>query len=237
MRQDDAPPLVIRAVRLEASARSMAELSRLYAETLGLRARSGAGGLTLSVGPSEVEFTAAADDRRPFYHYALLVPGDRFAAAVDWLIGCGVTLLPVPGTTATAFAFDAWDAQACYFEDPAGNIVELIAHRGRDENGAAGRFSPEELTGVSEIGLVVEDLPGAAEALGTGLGLPVWDGSVAGDLAFVGRQAHTLILTSTARCWLPTRRRAEIHPLEVTVYGGGSGELTIPGLPYRLIGR
>jgi catechol-2,3-dioxygenase len=237
MRQDDAPPLVIRGVRLEAGAQSMAGLSRLYADTLRLPARSAADGLTLSVGPSEVEFTAAPDDRRPFYHYALLVPGDRFAAAMDWLTGCGVTLLPVPGTTETVFEFGAWDAQACYFEDPAGNIVELIAHRGRDENGAAGRFSPEELTGVSEIGLVVEDLPRAAEALGTGLGLPVWDGSVAGDLAFVGSQAHTLILTSTARCWLPTRRRAEIHPLEVTVDGRGSGELTLPDLPYRLIGR
>src|SRR5690242_17559175 len=72
----------------------------------------------------------AADDE-PFYHFALLVPGDRFDAAHAWaderfeLVG-GV------------FDFDNWDARAVYFLDPAGNIVELIAHRGLEENGQEG---------------------------------------------------------------------------------------------------
>jgi catechol-2,3-dioxygenase len=235
MRQDDGPPLVIRGVRLEASARSMAALSRLYAETLGLPAETAAERLTLTVGHTTVELAAARDDRRPFYHFALLVPGDRFAAAIDWLTGCGVTLLPGPATAETVFDFAAWDAQACYFEDPAGNVVELIAHRGVEEQGATGRFSPSELVGVSEIGLVVEDLPGAAETLASGLGLRVWDRT--GDLAFVGRQAHTLILTAGGRWWMPTRRPGEVHPLEVAVDGVGTGEITLPGLPYRLVGR
>jgi len=36
-----------------------------------------------------------------------------------------------------------WDAQACYFHDPAGNIVEFIAHRGLAEVADVTRsFSP-----------------------------------------------------------------------------------------------
>jgi hypothetical protein len=33
-------------------------------------------------GPTGLEFVAAAGE--PFYHFAFLVPGDRFDAAFDW---------------------------------------------------------------------------------------------------------------------------------------------------------
>ena len=52
------------------------------------------------------------------------------------------------------FDFDNWDARAVYFEDPAGNIVELIAHHGLEENDRMGRSRRSELVGFSELGLV-----------------------------------------------------------------------------------
>ena len=103
------------------------------------------------------------------------------------------------------FDFTNWDAKAVYFHDPAGNIVELIAHRGVGEAGATGAFAPSELLGVSEIGLVC-DPPSLAAALERELGLEVWDGTVEGEgrLAFVGAKARTLILCRAGRPWLPT---------------------------------
>ena len=85
--------------------------------------------------------------------------------------------------------------EACYFHDPAGNIVELIAHHGVGEAGNTGTFGAGELLGVSEVGLVC-DPPSLAEALERELGLEVWDGTVEGEgrLAFVGEKARTLIL-------------------------------------------
>src|SRR3974377_1606722 len=83
----------------------------------------------------------------PFYTLALLVPGGRFDAAQAWaderfeLLG-GV------------FEFENWDARAVYFLDPAGNIVELIAHHRLEENGREGEFDAEEIVGFSELGLV-----------------------------------------------------------------------------------
>ena len=68
--------------------------------------------------------------------------------------GSGFELLPRPGSGELVFDFSFWDALACYFRDPAGSIVELIAHRGLGERGTRGAFSGEELLGLSEVGLV-----------------------------------------------------------------------------------
>src|SRR3954462_11649834 len=98
-------------VTLRAPAGLLPELERFY------------DGMT---GETTLRFRAG--DWEPFYHFALLVPGDRFEAAHAWaedefeLLGGGV------------FEFENWDARAVYFLDPAGNIVELIAHHGLEEN-------------------------------------------------------------------------------------------------------
>ena len=190
-----------------------------YGDVLGLECSGG----DVLVGPDTLSFSAAAGDARPFYHFALLVPGDRFEAAHAWL-GERAHLLPSAGTDETVFDFSFWDALACYVEDPAGNIVELIAHHGVAERGAGGPFSGGELAGISEIGLVLPDPAGAAERLERELGLDAWSGDAATGLGFVGRRAHTLIVSRTARGWLPTGRPAEVHPVSVSVSGAGNGE-------------
>ena len=132
--------------------------------------------VSLEVGETTLEFRGAAGE--PFYHVALLVPGDRFAAALDWA-GGHVELLPERETGESVFDFANWDAKALYFHDPAGNIVELIAHRGVGETGTTGAFTARELLGLSEVGLV-GDPPALAAELERVLGLEVWSGTVAG---------------------------------------------------------
>ena len=174
-------------VTLTAPAGLLPELDRFYEGTTG---------------ETTLRFRAGGGD--PFYHFALLVPGDRFDAAHAWadeqfeLLG-GV------------FEFDNWDARAVYFLDPAGNIVELIAHRGLDENGHEGEFGAEEIVGFSELGLVGN----RTERLRT-LDLPLWAGTIDDPdrLAFVGEKGRTLILAEEGRGWLPTGRPAEVHPVE-----------------------
>jgi hypothetical protein len=132
------------------------------------------------------------------------------------------------------FDFSFWDAQACYFHDPAGNIVELIAHRGVGEAGAQGGFEPAELLGVSELGLV-GDPPALAAGL-AGLGIEVWSGSVAepGSLGFAGERARTLILAPSGRGWLPTGRPAEAHPAELALAGVTPGSVELERSHYRI---
>jgi hypothetical protein len=219
-------------VTLEAPVARLAQVASFYEDELALPL---AAPLAFQVGETELAFRPTHGE--PFYHFALLVPGGRFAAALEWA-GEHATLLPHPDSGKAVFDFDFWDAQACYFHDPAGSIVELIAHRAIAPSERTGRFGPAELVGISEVGLV-GDPPAVAAALDDGLGLEVWSGTVhgPGSLAFVGEQARTFILAPAGRGWLPTGRPAEPHPLEAVIGHHVDGELELDGGRYRVISR
>lgn len=234
---DPYPPNVtgmeILEVHLEASAARINELRSFYADALGF-VDIGGSETSMVVGASRLTWRVAASEREPFYHFALLVPGQRFAAALAW-VGQRVDLLELDGDPVVRF--EDWNAQALYFHDPAGSIVELIAHL--DIVGpacASAPFDASELLGVSEIGLVVQDKRHAATALRAAVGVELWPAADdlalddTHDLSFLGRKAHTLILTSPGRGWLPTARPAEVHPVDVVLAGtGAAGRVSLPG--------
>lgn len=178
------------------------DLRDFYGGELGLHLD----GEVILVGESRLRFRGDAGSAA-FYHFAFLVPGDRFGAALEWAQQ-RVELL------GDVFEFENWDAEAVYFHDPAGSIVELIAHHGLEENGRAGPFAPEELVGFSELGIVGDKRHelGALERQG----LSLWDGTIEEPdrLAFVGEKGRTLILAPPGRGWLPTGRPAEPHPVQ-----------------------
>ena len=159
----------------------------------------------LDTGETRLEFTAGEGE--PFYHFAFLAPPERF----DELAGSN-----------EVFDFDNWDAKAFYFDDPAGNIVEIVAHNGIDE------------FGLSELGLVGDTRAMAAEL--QKLGLELWDGTVEeeGRLGFVGERGRTLILAPPGRGWMPTGRPAERHPVEAELSGAVDGEVELEGGLYRV---
>jgi catechol 2,3-dioxygenase-like lactoylglutathione lyase family enzyme len=162
-------------------------------------------GEAIVVGETRLRFDV--EEGGAFYHFALLVPGDRFEAALAW----AQQRVDVLGDV---FEFENWDAVAAYFHDPAGSIVELIAHHGLEENGRTGGFSAEELVGFSELG-IVGDKQDELRLLER-RGLSLWDGAIEEPdrLAFVGEKGRTVILAPPGRGWLPTGRPAEPHPVE-----------------------
>jgi hypothetical protein len=184
------------------------DLRDFYGGELGLPVDGDA----IVVGETRLRFDVGG---AAFYHFALLLPGDRFDAALAW----AQERVEVLGDV---FDFDNWDALAIYFHDPGGNIVELIAHHGLEESGRNGEFAAEELVGFSELG-IVGDPPELLERLET-IGLALWDGTVEepGRLAFVGGRGRTLILALPNRGWLPTGRPAEPHPVSTTLGAAGA---------------
>ena len=161
-----------RHVRLHAPHDSRSILEAFYIDQLGLTRIDEQTGV--KIGETGLVFESGAGE--PFYHFALLVPGNRFDEALEW-IAERTELLPDPESGQVVFDFDNWDALACYFHDPVGNIVELIAHRGIDESSAEGPFTAAELVGFSELGLV-GDKAELAAALQSELGLEQWDGDI-----------------------------------------------------------
>ncbi len=80
-------------VQLEAPGQALPALRDLYTVALGLEPLDGTtGGVGFRVGETELQLGPGGD---AFYHLALLVPGDRFAAARDWAAE-RVELLPDP---------------------------------------------------------------------------------------------------------------------------------------------
>jgi catechol 2,3-dioxygenase-like lactoylglutathione lyase family enzyme len=213
-------------VTLAAAASRLPAQAAFYGDRLGLEVGRVGDGTEVVVGETRLRFAAGGGE--PWYHLALLVPGDRFDPALVWA-GERVELLP-GADGEVVFTFEAWEARACYFHDPAGSIVELIAHRGVGERGGRGAFEGRELVGLSELGLV-GDPPASAAALAAGLGLELWSGSVEepGRLAFVGERARTLILASEGRGWLPTGRPAERHPVAAVVAAGREARVELEG--------
>jgi hypothetical protein len=218
------PEVEITRLSLSAPHARLGELRTFYGERLGLPATNEQGGaFGLALKRARLVFVPA--EGAPFHHFAMLIAGDRFDAAVDWAADRAELLLGAEDEP--VFDFSSWSAKAVYFLDPAGNIVELIAHTGIGESGL-GRapFQAGEIVGISEAGLVVDDLPAVAHALHARAGLVTWDGDPAGGIAFLGRRAHTLILNAPQRGWLPTRRPAEPHPVTVTM-AGPRGEIHV----------
>lgn len=220
-----------RHVRLQAPAGSQSVLEDFYVEQLAFEGDE----TRIAIGETRLAFESAPGE--PFYHFALLVPGNRFDAALDW-IGERTEFLPDPETGEAVFDFDNWDALACYFHDPVGNIVELIAHRGIGGSSTEGPFSAAELLGFSELGLV-GDKRAMSATLHDELGLEQWDGDLDDEarIAFVGEKARTFILSPEGRGWLPTGRPAEPHPCEVVLSGGSEGVMLLGGSRYRIRGR
>src|SRR5919201_3788195 len=184
------PQSRIRQATLAAAPHGVDALERFYVDDFGLAGTREHERLQLSVGAAELRFDARPSAGDPFYHFALLVPGNRFVAARDWL-ATHVPLLARAESEETVFEFDFWNARACYAHDPEGNIVELIAHQDVEESAHGGEFSGAELLGISELGLVTADLLMALERLRTH-GLELWSGEITGvreGFGFVGRKA------------------------------------------------
>lgn len=181
-----------------------AQLTDFYRDVLRLPVDDEA----IQIGETMLRFEPEGDGA--FYHFALLVPGDRFDAALAWARD-RIELL------GDVFASDDWDSRAVYFHDAAGNIVELIAHHGLEGSGRSGEFAAEELVGFSELGIVGNkaELLRRLEASG----LQMWDGTVEAPnlLAFAGQKGRTFILAPPGRGWMPTGRPAEAYPVDALV--------------------
>lgn len=218
---------VIESARFEIARDALGELRGFYAGSLGLAVIVDDGDqLELDVGSARVGFVGIDGDR-PFHHFALLVGAERFAAAAEWLSGAA-DLLTAAGETDPIFVFGAWDARACYARDPAGNVLELIAHHCSGAEDRPGRFSAGELRGISEVGLVLADRPAAVRDLAAA-GLPMWDGQLEQQRGpvFVGRQAHTLVLSPPDRTWLPTDSPAGRYACSVVIRAGERVEIAV----------
>ena len=167
---------------------------------------------TVRIGESELTFKHS--DRPAFYHYAINIPGNQFSMMKYW-VQDRVTFNREEGRDEVYFP--SFDADSMYFEDPAGNVVELIGRRKRD---LFGDLTKESFLNISEVGVVTPFVTEVGEQL-QDLGIPLRNGTDVnpGDLNFLGRGDTYIVLVPPGRRWYFSKKGSETFPLELTWNG------------------
>lgn len=191
-----------------------------YVTTLGLPLLEAAGdSFVVQVGETRLAFHETARDGTK-YHFAFTIPGNVWAQARAWLVP-RVPLLMRDGQT--VFSIDTWNAHSMYFHDVAGNLVEFIAHHDLPASAPSDTFGVQDIVRISEIGLVVDDVPGMVDMLHSWLRLDPYKGLSHHEFTAVGDIYSLFIVVQTGRIWFPTvSERAVIAPVQVTVKGEGT---------------
>lgn len=214
-------------VELTLDASDLGPLYEFYAGDLGLPVvRRSPDLLALAAGTTRLQFRRA--DGKPFYHFAFNVHPVRFERARAKL--AAITQLVHDADGEEVYEFRSWNARACYFYDPLGNVVEII---GRRDLANAPVPPGAAWLSIGEVGLVTDDVPALTRRAGQELGLPVYRDSAGEAFAAVGDAEGLLILVQRGRTWFPDTGKAAVSaPVEIRLQHAGAGWL-VKGPPYH----
>lgn len=176
---------------------------------------------TIKVGTSMITFVEAPLEKSPFYHFAFDVPSNQFEEAKAW-IKEKTELSQEQGEDEVYFPFI--DAKSIYFEDPAGNIVELIC-RFSDAKPSEEPFTTASLQKVSEMSIVVTDKLNALSALQKVSIFERDREEISADgLSFMGERedATYLLFVNEGRTWYFSNKKSAAYPVEIILDDGVS---------------
>lgn len=199
------------------------EMKGFYEYQLGLRiVEEDEASFTLAIGDSVLIFRQSA--RKAVYHFAFNIPGNQFTLAKGWA-NARVPLNRQEGMDEIFYA--NFNADAFYFEDPAGNIVEFIARRNVDR---LGDFTVDSLLNISEVSITTPFVEEVGEKL-EALAIPV-RGNKGIDphaLNFLGQGDAYILLVAPKRVWYFSKQRSEVHPLAIELRNGQQIEIDEEG--------
>jgi catechol 2,3-dioxygenase-like lactoylglutathione lyase family enzyme len=202
-----------------------------YSNILELPAGLKAPGLSVKAGTTNLLFTQADTGFEGAYHFAFNIPENQIVSAKEWLSRRTTLLRDERGND--HFRHEGWNADAVYFKDPAGNILEFIARHDLP-NAVDGDFDSGQILNVSEIGLPSENVVAFAGELCTRLGLSVFRQEPNANFTPVGDNEGLLILPAKDRIWYPnTGVPARLLPVRVRGKANGK-EWEVRGVPYAI---
>jgi catechol-2,3-dioxygenase len=204
-------------------ARDEGAAAQFFREVLGLPVGLTDDGLVeVQAGASRIELRHD-DTAAGAHHLAFAVPEQAFDDARRWLSD-RIDLL-TDGDGADEFEGpEGWDSRSVYFAGPEGTVLELIAHRGRDEPYEP-PFTAGGILRVSEVGIAVDDVVASAAALQVQTGLQPF-GEPSATFSPMGDVEGLLIVVAAGRPWFPTTDRLAAMDF-VTVTATGAGTATV----------
>jgi catechol-2,3-dioxygenase len=148
------------------------ELKKFYSEELGFKeieASTASDGFSFQAGYTRINFVPGDKDAR--YHFAFNIRPDQLPDVMNWIEHHKIDLLDNEKGDGKIVDFPSWRAKSVYFFDAGGNIVEFIARAAIAPAGNAPKFSALSVCGISEIGIVCDDVASMREWIETAHGV------------------------------------------------------------------
>lgn len=107
--------------------------------------------MRVKIGASTLRFIECLKNEKPIYHLAFNIPNNKLDEVINWCESKIQLLKKDDGACITNF--ESWNANAVYFYDNNGNVLEFIARKDLN-NSVQEPFSSKQILNISEIGIV-----------------------------------------------------------------------------------
>lgn len=176
---------------------------------------------TVRAGTTHITFQKSNTDEAPLYHFALRTNLEFYEYMLTKLIKNNVHLLPNSDGQVSGY----WKGKQVYFNDPDGNIVEILERKFPSDQVVTGWQD------ICEVGIPIRNM----EDMNTFFSLiPNVNDAESGTFRFYGDEVGNFVLVKEGRNWYPTERPATIHPMTIEVEGDQYRVLKHSELPYTV---
>jgi catechol-2,3-dioxygenase len=197
--------------KLQLYTSKLSEQREFYEKELGLSViETSPQAFQVTIGTTALTFQASED--RMYYHFAINIPSYQIKEAKEWISKL-TKILPFHGNEIVDFK--NWNAEALYFYDPAGNIVEFIARK--NLNIVTNQpFSSKSFLHISEIGLPVKDVQNAFDLLNQQCNLQKFSGDFEKFCAIGSETGLFITIDYKQKDWIPCDDPAFPFPFEMS---------------------
>lgn len=170
--------------------------------------------ISIQAGSSVLKFIENPESNS-IYHFAFNIPENKLDEAINWCEN-KVDLLVIEDKRIIA-NFETWNANAVYFYDNNGNLLEFIARHDLD-NLHIKEFGPKSILSISEIGIVDENPLELGEELIEKHGLEFFSKNYNSEaFAAIGDDEGLLIIVKPYRNWYPTETPSKKNPTKIRI--------------------
>jgi catechol 2,3-dioxygenase-like lactoylglutathione lyase family enzyme len=175
--------------------------------------------VTIKAGDSVLKFIENPDFNS-IYHFAFNIPENKLDEAINWCKS-KIDLLIIEDKRIIA-NFETWNANAVYFYDNNGNLLEFIARHDLD-NLQIKEFSSKSILNISEIGIVDENPMELGEQLIEDHNLAFFSKNYNSEnFAAIGDDEGLLIIVKPYRNWYPTQTPSKSNKTDVRIENNGT---------------
>lgn len=164
---------------------------------------------TVKIGVSSLTFVTS-EQTNPA-HFAINISSYKIQQALSW-IQQRTDILLCEGKQVADFS--NWNAEAIYFYDKDGNIVEFIARKDLDIVNTH-PFSATDLFSISEIGIVSNDNEAIYHQLNAMRPIEIYDGNFKRFCALGNAEGLFILVNHTKKKWFPTQEEAYVADFQI----------------------